>query len=196
MAYWGAALSLGSNYNLAADSAALKEAYANLTKAVSLAPKASAKDRAYIEALSKRYATEPDRSDPNALAVAYKTAMADLVRKYPNDLDAATLYAESMMNLRPWQLWSLDGKPADGTLEIISVLEGVLRRDPRHLGANHYYIHAVEASPHPERRDAESATHRSDRPECRASRPHAFAHFYPYRRLCKGRQSKCGCNSR
>lgn len=151
MAYWGVALGLGSNYNLAADSAALKEAYANLTKAVSLAPKASAKDRAYIAALSKRYAPDPERSDLNALALAYKTAMGDLVKKYPDDLDAATLYAESMMNLRPWQLWSLDGKPADGTLEIVSVLEGVLKRDPRHLGANHYYIHAVEASPNPER---------------------------------------------
>lgn len=151
MAYWGVALSLGSNYNLAADSASLIEAYANLKKAVSLAPKASAKDRAYIEALSKRYATDPDKSDRNSLAVAYKTAMSDLVKKYPDDLSAAALYAESMMNLRPWQLWSIDGKPAEGTLDIVSVLEGVLKRDPRHSGANHYYIHAVEASPNPER---------------------------------------------
>jgi pimeloyl-ACP methyl ester carboxylesterase len=77
--------------------------------------------------------------------------MSDLVKKYPDDLDAATLYAESMMNLRPWQLWSLDGKPAEGTLEIVAVLESVLRRNPNHTGANHYYIHAVEASPNPER---------------------------------------------
>jgi tetratricopeptide (TPR) repeat protein len=66
-------------------------------------------------------------------------------------LDAATLYAESMMNLRPWQLWKSDGKPAEGTEEIVAVLEGVLRRNPNHTGANHYYIHAVEASPNPER---------------------------------------------
>lgn len=77
--------------------------------------------------------------------------MEKLVKEYPDDLDAATLYAESMMNLRPWQLWSLDGKPAPGTLEIIAVLEGVLKRNPHHTGANHYLIHAVEASPNPER---------------------------------------------
>ena len=77
--------------------------------------------------------------------------MASLVKTYPDDLDAATLYAESMMNLRPWQLWSLDGKPADGTLEILAVLEGVMKRNPSHTGANHYYIHAIEASPNPER---------------------------------------------
>src|SRR5262249_25828878 len=68
-----------------------------------------------------------------------------------DDLDAATLYAEALMNLRPWQLWSADGLPAEGTLEIIEVLEGVLRRDPNHPGANHYYIHAVEASKNPGR---------------------------------------------
>jgi tetratricopeptide (TPR) repeat protein len=151
MAYWGAALALGSNYNLPADSAALKEAYANLAKAQALAPKASATEQAYISALARRYAADPDKADLPALAVAYKTAMGELVKKYPDDLDAATLYAESMMNLRPWQLWSHDGKPAEGTLEIVAVLEGVLKRNPNHSGANHYYIHAVEASPDPGR---------------------------------------------
>lgn len=151
MAYWGTALALGSNYNLAADSAALKEAYANLQKAVSLAPKATAKEKAYIAALSMRYATDPDNIDRQKLAVDYKTAMGELVKKYPNDLDAATLYAESMMNLRPWQLWTRDGQPAEGTPEIVAVLEGVLKRDPSHSGANHYYIHTVEASTSPER---------------------------------------------
>jgi len=76
----------------------------------------------------------------------YKSAMGQLASKYPDDLDAATLYAESMMNLRPWKLWTKDGKPAEGTEEIVSVLEGVLKRNPNHTGANHYYIHAVEAS--------------------------------------------------
>jgi len=150
MAYWGIALAMGSNYNLEADSPQLKEAYANLQKAISLAPRASAQDQAYIDALSNRYAADPD-TERQKLAAAYKNAMGDLVKKYPNDLDAATLYAESMMNLHPWQLWSIDGKPADGTLEIIAVLEDVLKRDPDHIGANHYYIHAVEASPNPER---------------------------------------------
>lgn len=150
MAFWGIALSRGSNYNVTADAEQLTEAYANLQKAISLATKASEADRAYIEALAKRYARDPD-ADRQKLAADYKGAMGELVKKYPNDLDAATLYAESMMNLRPWQLWSLDGKPAEGTLEIVAVLESVLKRDPRHPGANHYYIHAVEASPNPQR---------------------------------------------
>src|SRR5262249_37491199 len=74
-----------------------------------------------------------------------------LAARYPDDLDAVTLYAESAMNLNPWRLWTSDGKPAEGTEEIVSTLESVLKRDPYHPGANHYYIHAVEASPHPER---------------------------------------------
>src|SRR5262249_30188580 len=85
------------------------------------------------------------------LAADFSQAMGELSRKYPDDLDAATLYAESMMNLRPWQLWSKDGKPAEGTEQIVAVLEGVMKRDPNHVGANHYYIHAVEASNNPER---------------------------------------------
>lgn len=150
MAYWGMSLGLGSNYNLVADEAQLKDAYTNLQKAIALAPKASEIERAYIEALSKRYSADVP-GDRQKLAQDYKAAMSELVKKYPDDLDATTLYAESMMNLRPWQLWSLDGKPAEGTLEIIAVLESVLKRNPHHTGANHYYIHAVEASPNPER---------------------------------------------
>jgi pimeloyl-ACP methyl ester carboxylesterase/tetratricopeptide (TPR) repeat protein len=89
--------------------------------------------------------------------VDYKNAMGEIVKRYPDDLNAATLYAESMMNLRPWKLWSRDGKPAEGTEEIVAVLEGVLRRNPDHTGANHYYIHAVEASTNPERALASAA---------------------------------------
>ena len=150
MAYWGISLGLGSNYNVSADESQLTEAYENLQKAISLGPKGSQADRDYIDALSKRYAKDP-KTDRAKLANDYRTAMRDLAAKYPDDLDAATLYAESMMNLRPWQLWSLDGKPAEGTLEILAVLEGVLKRNPKHTGANHYYIHAIEASPNPER---------------------------------------------
>jgi pimeloyl-ACP methyl ester carboxylesterase len=150
MAFWGVSLALGSNYNVTADETQLVEAYENLQKAISLSAKASQADRDYITALTKRYAKDP-KTDRKALAEAYKTAMGELVKKYPDDLDAATLYAESMMNLRPWQLWTLDGKPAEGTLDILAVLEGVMKRNPRHTGANHYYIHAIEASPNPER---------------------------------------------
>jgi len=150
MAYWGVALALGSNYNVPADGNALLEAYANLQKAIALAPKASEHDQAYISALAKRYSAKI-QTDQTKLGVDYKNAMGELAKNYPDDFDAATLYAESMMNLHPWKLWSLDGKPNEGTLEIVSVLEEVLRRNPTHSGANHYYIHAVEASTNPER---------------------------------------------
>jgi pimeloyl-ACP methyl ester carboxylesterase len=150
MAYWGTALALGSNYNVQAEGPALLEAYSNLQKAIALAPKASEHERAYIDALSKRYSSDL-QADKQKLAVDYKNAMGALAKAYPDDLDAATLYAESMMNLRPWKLWTHDGKPEEGTLEIVAVLEGVLRRNPNHSGANHYYIHAVEASTTAER---------------------------------------------
>ena len=150
MAYWGMSLGQGANYNDPGNTERFGLAYVNLQKALELAPKASEADRAYINALSKRYSKDPS-ADKAKLAADYRMAMSELVKQYPDDLDAATLYAESMMNLRPWQLWSLDGKPAEGTLEILQVLEGVLKRNPNHTGANHYYIHAIEASPTPER---------------------------------------------
>lgn len=150
MAYWGIALSLGSNYNLQADAPQLKEAFGNLQRALTLAPNSSESDRAYVEALARRYSADTT-ADRQKLASDYRNAMGNLMKRFPDDMDAATLYAESIMNLRPWKLWSLDGKPAEDTLEIVSVLENVLKRDPNHLGANHYYIHAVEASQSPER---------------------------------------------
>jgi len=150
MAYWGIALAMGSNYNVPADGPALLQAYTNLQKALELAPKVSEQDRAYINALSKRYSADI-QADQQKLAVDYKNAMGQLAKAYPDDLDAATLYAESMMNLHPWHLWTLDGKPTEGTTELVEVLESVLRRNPNHSGANHYYIHAVEASTTPER---------------------------------------------
>src|SRR5689334_17104050 len=150
MAYWGIALAMGSNYNVEADGPALLEAFNNLQKAIALEPKASDNERAYIDALSKRYSSDL-QADKHKLAVDYKNAMGALSKNYPDDLDAATLYAESMMNLRPWKLWTNDGKPAEDTLEIVAVLESVLRRNPYHTGANHYYIHAVEASNNAER---------------------------------------------
>jgi len=85
------------------------------------------------------------------LAIDYKNAMGELVKRHPDELDAATLYAEGMMDLRPWRLWNKDGTAAEGTEEIVSVLESVLKRNPNHIGANHYHIRAVEASLHPER---------------------------------------------
>jgi hypothetical protein len=150
MAHWGIALALGPNINHPMDATAHKAAYAALQKAIALAPKASAADRAYIDALSKRYSANAE-ADVMALQAAYKNAMKELAQRYPNDNDAAVLYAESLMDLNPWKFWAPDGTPADGTREIVAVLERVLARQPTHIGANHYYIHAVEASPHPEK---------------------------------------------
>jgi hypothetical protein len=156
MAQWGVALTLGPNYNLPVDPERERAGYAAVQRAVALEQDASEPERAYIEALAFRYSNDP-KADLHALDRAYKDAMGKLAARYPDDLDADTLYAESMMNLNPWKLWTADGKPGENTEEIVSVLESVLKRDPNHLGANHYYIHAVEASMHPERALASAA---------------------------------------
>jgi len=159
MPHWGIALALGPNINLDVDPERELAAYEEAQRAKALAVNAPANERAYVDALLKRYSNDP-KADLKALAVDYKNAMADVVKKYPNDLDAATLYAESLMDLHPWQLWSADGTPTEGTEEIVSVLESVLKRDSMHVGANHYYIHAVEASKTPDR--ALPSAHRLD----------------------------------
>jgi tetratricopeptide (TPR) repeat protein len=150
MAYWGISYALGPNINLDVDPERERAAYEAVQKALQLSRQGPENERAYIEALAKRYSIDP-KADLKRLAVDFKQAMGELVSRYPDDMDAATIYAESAMNLRPWQLWKADGRPAEGTEEIITVLESVLRRDPSHMGAIHYYIHAVEASPNPER---------------------------------------------
>ena len=150
MAWWGVALTLGPNYNLPVDPERERAGYEAAQHAVSLREHASEAEQAYIDAVAVRYSNDP-KADLHQLDLNYKTAMGKVTQRYPDDLDAATLYAESAMNLRPWKLWLPNGQPNEGTEEIVSVLESVLKRDPNHLGANHYYIHAVEASPHPER---------------------------------------------
>jgi tetratricopeptide (TPR) repeat protein len=149
MAYWGVALALGPCINLDVDPPHEKAAYEAVQKAISLSPGVTESERAYIQALATRYSADPS-VNLRKLDADYGHAMRELSNRYPEDLDAATLYAESLMDLHPWKLWGLDGRPAEGTDEIVAVLESVLRRDPNHIGANHYYIHAVEASPHPE----------------------------------------------
>jgi tetratricopeptide (TPR) repeat protein len=116
----------------------------------SLAANGPEHEKAYIEALAARYSADP-KADRVALARAFSQAMGALSNKYPDDLDAAVIYGESLMNLTPWKLWTPDGKPAANTERIVAVLESVLQRNPNHLGANHYYIHAVEASRTPAR---------------------------------------------
>jgi tetratricopeptide (TPR) repeat protein len=156
MAWWGVALTLGPNYNLPVDPEREKAGYDAVQRALALQQNASEPERAYINALVVRYSNDP-QADLHALDTAYKEAMSKLAARYPDDLDAVTLYAESAMNLNPWKLWTADGKPAAGTEEIVATLESVMKRDPNHLGANHYYIHAVEASPNPERALASAA---------------------------------------
>src|SRR6266852_2569601 len=150
MAYWGIALAFGPNINLEAEADREKAAYQAVQQALVLAAKGPESERRYIEALARRHSAAAD-SDPARRALEYRNAMGELVKRYPDDLDAATLFAEAGMNLRPWRLWTADGKPAEDTEAIVATLESVLRRDPNHIGAIHYYIHAVEASPNPER---------------------------------------------
>jgi tetratricopeptide (TPR) repeat protein len=150
MAYWGIAYAVGPNYNLPVDWDREKIAYDAITKAQALAKDATPAERAYIAALATRF-TNDKSANLHQLDVTYADRMRDVVHAYPDDLDAATFFAEAMMGLRPWKLWNPDGTPAPGTDEIVSTLESVLRRNPNHLGAMHFYIHAVEASPSPER---------------------------------------------
>jgi len=143
MCQWGIGLALGPNINAPMGPEAAKQAYAATQKAQALAPGASPKEQAYIAALAKRYAAEPPE-DRSALDLAYAEAMRDVREQYPDDLDAATLAAEALMDLSPWAYWTPDAQPGPHTGELVAVLEGVMKKNPKHVGANHYYIHAVE----------------------------------------------------
>jgi tetratricopeptide (TPR) repeat protein len=149
MAYWGVALVLGPNYNLPGDPARGKQAYEAVARARALKPGASSEERDLIDALAQRYDENGEGS--TARDQAYANAMRTVAHRYPNDLDVQTLFAESLMDLHPWRLWSIDGKPGPDTIETVTTLETVVRKNPNHIGANHYYIHAVEASPNPAR---------------------------------------------
>lgn len=143
-------MAVGPNYNLDVDAEREKIAYDTIQKASKLAESAPRVEQDYVTTLMLRYSNDA-KPDYKKLANIYAMGMRTLSRKYPEDLDAATMYAESLMNLNPWQLWTASGKPGEHTDEIIRVLESVLQREPGHAGANHYYIHALEASPNPER---------------------------------------------
>ena len=155
IAYWGVAEAVGPNYNDAGDPDRFRQAHAAIQKAVDLSANASPSEKAYIQAMAKRFPADPN-ADLRKAAEDYHNAMREVVKQFPDDLDAATLFAEAGMNLHPWGLWRPDGTPEVGTEEIQATLESVIRRDPNHLGAAHYYIHTVEASPHPERAMAEA----------------------------------------
>jgi tetratricopeptide (TPR) repeat protein len=144
MCYWGIALAYGPHVNAPMDSASGVAAYAALQKALALRSHATAQERAYLEALAQRYEADPP-AERARLDVSYSRAMGQVAKTYPKDLDAATLYAESLMDLRPWNYWKPDGTPYPETKEIVRQLERVLTGNPNHPGACHYYIHAVEA---------------------------------------------------
>jgi tetratricopeptide (TPR) repeat protein len=158
MAYWGVATALGPNINAAMDNAAAKEAYAVLQEAQKRMSRATEKEKAFISALAKRYTDKPV-ADRKPLDKAYAEAMKEVAKRFPDDVDALTLYAESVMNTMPWDYWTKKERaPKPGTLEVIAALERALALNPEHPGANHFYIHIVEASHFPER--ALSAAHR------------------------------------
>jgi tetratricopeptide (TPR) repeat protein len=151
--FWGAGMALGPHINLAAQAERTTAANKAARTALAHAGRVKPVERALIEALATRY-SDPPPAEPKAqrgLDEAYAAAMRKVAGRFPNDLDVQALFAEALMNLRPWDLWSKEGEPRPETPEIIAALERVLARDPRHPGANHYYIHTLEASPHPER---------------------------------------------
>jgi hypothetical protein len=153
MCFWGVALTVGPNYNLPmmAEPRA-KVAWQALQRANTNAPRTAPVEQALIAALGARYPDgKPlDPSNEGPVLSAYAKAMQSVAQAFPNDSDVQTLTAEALMNINAWKLWALDGTPTPGTEEIVARLLGVLARDPQHPGANHYYIHAIEASPHPE----------------------------------------------
>jgi tetratricopeptide (TPR) repeat protein len=153
MAWWGVAVSLGPNINLPLDAERNKRAVDAVREAQSRLAGATEVERALVAAIATRY-VPAFTADRAALDESYSKAMRDLHQRFPQDDDAAVLFAESLMDLKPWQLWHPDGTPAHGTDEIVRTLEAVLARSANHPGANHYLIHAVEASPKPDRASA------------------------------------------
>jgi tetratricopeptide (TPR) repeat protein len=144
MCWWGIAYAHGPHVNAGMDSAAGVAAWAAVQRAQRHLSAVSRVDQAFVRALARRYAPVPP-ANRAPLDSAYARAMADVVRRYPNDLDAATLYAESLMDLSPWYYWTAEGQPRPDTPTIVAQLERVLAASPNHPGACHYYIHAVEA---------------------------------------------------
>jgi tetratricopeptide (TPR) repeat protein len=153
MCFWGEAYALGPNINKPMDRADVAAAHAAAAHALALADNVSERERAYIQAMGKRYVAAPG-ADRRSLDRAFADAMAEVVDGAPNDLDAATIYAEALMNLMPWAYYAEDGSAKPMTDTVIAMLESVLARNPQHPGAMHYYIHAVEASSRPQRAEA------------------------------------------
>ena len=150
MCHWGIAYALGPNINLPMDAKLEPRAFEAIGRAVRLKPPTTAGEQALIDAMAARYG-EPAGASRADRDLAYANAMRDVARRFPDDADAQVLFADAMLNLRPWNQWTRDGQPQPGTLELVGVLEGTIKRQPAHAGACHFYIHAVEASETPER---------------------------------------------
>ena len=152
--WWGVALTVGPNYNLPMMAEPRAQvAWEALREAKQHAGRASPVEQALIEALAARYSgPQPlDPSNSGPVLTAYAQSMRQVSAAFSDDADVQVLAAEAMMNINAWKLWGLDGKPAPGTVEIVSLLENALEKNPQHPGANHYLIYALEASPHPEK---------------------------------------------
>lgn len=151
MAFWGFAYVLGPNYNAGMEPDNYERAYIAIHKALQLSYNdISPKEKALINALAKRYVKDPVE-DRNELDIAYSNAMATVYENFSNDADIATLYAESMMDLHPWDLWDKEGNTKEWTPKIISTLEHAITLNAKHPGAHHFYIHVVETSFEPEK---------------------------------------------
>jgi hypothetical protein len=148
MAYWGVAYAYGPHVNKPMDANDTTNAWAALQLALANQARVTPKEQAYIAALAKRYQAD-HADDRSALDKAFAAAMRDLAKQYPDDLDAQVIFAESLMNTMPWDYWTRDRTPKPETEEILSALRFVMSRNPNHPGANHFYIHAVEAGPSP-----------------------------------------------
>ena len=148
--WWGAALVIGPHVNAGMEPSNNPRAWSRLQRAVALAPKASERERAFIEALEARYAESPPESR-QALDIAYAEAMGRMAAKYPDDLDAASFHAEALMDLQPWDYYDAELQPKGNTAQVVSTLESVIARNPDHALALHLYVHAVEASADPQR---------------------------------------------
>jgi tetratricopeptide (TPR) repeat protein len=150
MCWWGVAYAVSPNINLPMTPEAEERGLGAIRKAQRLTSRATPRERAYIDALARRFGT-PAGAERGARDTAYALAMRAVAQRFPDDLDAQVLYADAMLNLRPWNQWTRDGEPQPGTLELVGVLERVIARRPDHAGACHFYVHAVEASATPER---------------------------------------------
>lgn len=163
MCFWGEALATGPNINVTSGGRAIMSpesrvaAHAAAQKALSLADRVAPVERALIEAQAVRY-DGSETSDRDPLDRAYAEAMRSVVQRFPDDDDAAAMYAEAWMNTMPWNYWSDDGQPRPETVEVIDALERIIARSPRHPLALHLYIHAVEASSDPGRAETAADT--------------------------------------